>query len=124
MILAAENLYEGSPANGNAYHVDDGVPIGFWTFAGDVMQLWDMPRPSIPLPYTLLLSLSILVSWILLLLRPLTGEIKFSFNPSRIRLAGTHHYYSSARAVKDLGYRPPYTTKQALAYTRAHMVPI
>lgn len=118
LILASKQLGPGAIINGKAYHVDDGQHIGFWEFTGDVLQMYKLPRPSIPTPYYLILGLTIVFSFILRLLAPIIGPVKTTFTPSRIRLAGTHHYYSSAKAKAELNYQPLYTTKQGLEYTR------
>ena len=119
-LLAAESLTPGSVTAGKAYHITNDEPVKFWGFTGDVLELYGMARPSIALPASLLLALTVLLSAVLALLAPLTGPIRSTFTPSRIRLASTHHSYSCERAKRELGYRPLYTNREALLYTREH----
>jgi len=116
-LLAAESLTPGSATAGKAYHITNDEPVKFWEFTGNVLEVYGLPRPSIPIPAKLLLALTIVVAFVLSLLEPLTGPIKNTFTPSRIRLASTHHSYSCARAKAELGYRPLYNNMQSIVAT-------
>ena len=50
------------------------------------------------------------------LLRPFI-KVTPTFTPTRVRLAGTHHYYSCEKAKKDFGYAPVVTYEEGIKRT-------
>lgn len=72
--------------------------------------------PQYHLPYMLVYGIALLLWLIAFILRPLV-QIKLTFTPMRVALAGTHHYYSCARAKQDMGYQPVVPLKEAIART-------
>ena len=44
-------------------------------------------------------------------------KIQPTFTPLKVALAGTHHYYSCARAKKDMGYKPLVSMDEAIERT-------
>lgn len=72
--------------------------------------------PRYHLPYILVYGLALLLWLLALILRPLVS-FKPTFTPMRVALAGTHHYYSCARAKEDLGYKPVVSLKEGIART-------
>ena len=117
-ILAAEKLEEGSPVCGQAFIITNDEPISFWDFFGRLAVGAGYTPPNISIPYQLALFLSMIVNFFMVLLRPVV-KLRTTFIPSRIALAGTHHYYNCGKAKKLLGYKPLYSMeegiKQALA---------
>lgn len=77
---------------------------------------YDAPRYH--LPYMLVYGIALLIWLFSLLLRPLMA-LNPTFSPMRVALAGTHHYYSCARAKQDMGYRPLVNMQEAIARTVA-----
>ncbi len=69
--------------------------------------------PYITLPYTMIFYVSVVVSFFIWLLSPFV-KLKTTFIPSRVALAGTHHYYNCSRAKKELGYKPLLTVDQGI----------
>ncbi|XP_076878880.1 sterol-4-alpha-carboxylate 3-dehydrogenase, decarboxylating isoform X2 [Brachyhypopomus gauderio] len=115
-ILAAEHLKQDSPLCGKAYHITNDEPVLFWDFMSKVLVGLGYDAPRYHLPYMLVYGIALLL-WILtLLLGPLV-TIKPTFTPMRVALAGKHHYYSCARAKKDLGYQPLVGLQEAIAQT-------
>ncbi|MGY4649082.1 3beta-hydroxy-Delta5-steroid dehydrogenase / steroid Delta-isomerase [Mycobacterium sp. URHB0021] len=91
-VLAAEHLVPGGTAPGQAYFINDGEPINMLPgrlvrFAMTVWQ-WFHFRFGLPKP----------------MLEPLAVERLYLDN-----------YFSIAKARRDLGYRPLFTTEQAMA---------
>ncbi|KAK7141768.1 hypothetical protein R3I93_015806 [Phoxinus phoxinus] len=115
-ILAAEHLKAESPLCAQAYHITNDEPVRFWDFMSQVLVGLGYSAPRLHLPYALVYGLSLLLWLIALVLRPLV-HIKPTFTPMRVALAGTHHFYSCARAKQDLGYRPPVSLQEAIART-------
>lgn len=104
-LLAAEHLTPGSVACGKAYIITNDEPIGFWDFAGLLMDEIKMPRPSIHVPYKLVLGISLFLQVLFAVLSPIVS-LKTTFTPQVVRLAGTTHYYNCNRAKNEIGYRP------------------
>jgi sterol-4alpha-carboxylate 3-dehydrogenase (decarboxylating) len=104
-ILAAEQLIPSSPICGQAFNITNDEPIPFWTFYKHVAEGMGYKAPTIHIPYSLALYLSMIVNFFLILLRPIV-HVKTTFIPSRIALAGTYHYYDCSKAKKQLGYKP------------------
>lgn len=106
-ILAAECLDGGSNAGGEAFNVTNCEPIKFWWFMGQLLEGLDYPAPKRHLPYRFVYILSLLLTFVCFLIRTcLRVKVEATFTPMQVALAGTHHYYSSAKAQKHLGYSP------------------
>ena len=73
--------------------------------------------PKYKLPYYLVYFIALLLHVVALLFKPLCGELKFSFTPMKVALAGTHHYYSCAAAKRELDYSPLYSMDEAIEKT-------
>uniref|UniRef100_A0A8C4QNH3 Sterol-4-alpha-carboxylate 3-dehydrogenase, decarboxylating n=1 Tax=Eptatretus burgeri TaxID=7764 RepID=A0A8C4QNH3_EPTBU len=116
-ILAAETLEEGSPICGKAYHVTNDEPISFWNFMGQMLQGLGYEPPRRHIPYLLVYSFALILSWLCMLLRPLIHLSPGTFTPMRVALASTHHYYSCENAKRDLGYKPIVSLEEAIAKT-------
>ena len=99
-----------------AYNITNDSPLPFWSYISQVLVGLGYPPPSRHLPYWLVLLLALLLQFIVWLLSPII-TISPTFTPSRVRLAGTHHYYSCQRAKKDFGYTPPVTFEEGLRRT-------
>ncbi|KAM6976441.1 sterol-4-alpha-carboxylate 3-dehydrogenase, decarboxylating [Aplochiton taeniatus] len=115
-VLAAERLKPDSPLCGKAYHITNDEPVKFWDFMSEVLVGLGYPAPRYHLPYMLVYGLALLLWLLALLLRPLVA-FKPTFTPMRVALAGTHHYYSCARAKQDMGYKPVVSLKEGIART-------
>lgn len=101
-----------------AYHITNDEPIRFWDFMSQVLVGLGYDAPRYHLPYVLVYGIAILLWLITSLLRPLVN-IKPTFTPMRVALAGTHHYYSCSRAKQDMGYQPVVSLQEAIAQTVA-----
>lgn len=110
-ILAGEHLVPGGTAPGQAYFVNDAEPINMFEFARPVMEAcgekWPRLRVSAPA-----------VHW------AMTGwqrlHFRFGFpapliEPLAIERISLDNYFSIAKARRELGYEPLFTTEQALA---------
>lgn len=115
-ILAAETLNLNSPICGKPYHITNDEPVRFWDFMSEVLVGLGYAAPRYRLPYMLVYGLALLLWLLTLILRPLVS-LKPTFTPMRVALAGTHHYYSCARAKEDMGYKPVVTLKEGIART-------
>ncbi|XP_078682662.1 sterol-4-alpha-carboxylate 3-dehydrogenase, decarboxylating-like [Branchiostoma floridae x Branchiostoma belcheri] len=115
-LLAAEHLHKDSPVCGKAFHITNDEPIPFWTFMSRILEGLNYPSPKMGLPYLLIYYLAAFLQLLCLLLKPIK-EIKPTFTPMRVALAGTYHYYSCQRAKQLMGYKPVVPLDEAIKLT-------
>ncbi|VEG57354.1 3-beta hydroxysteroid dehydrogenase/isomerase [Mycolicibacterium aurum] len=109
-ILAAQHLVEGGTAPGQAYFINDGEPINMFEFARPVVEACDQPFPTFRVPGRLVWFAMTL--WQFLHFR--FGLPKPLLEPLAVERIYLDNYFSIAKAERDLGYRPLFTTEQAL----------
>ena len=109
-ILAAEHLYEGGTAPGEAFFINDGDPINMFDFARPVIEAVgeNFPRMKVPAP---------LVKFIMIIWQAL--HFRFGFPeppvpPLAVERIAINNYFSIDKARRDLGYEPLYTTAEAM----------
>ena len=117
-IISIDRLecIKSSTASFQPYHITNDEPVRFWDFMSDVLVGLGYAAPRFHLPYTLVYGLALLLWLLALILRPIVS-FKPTFTPMRVALAGTHHYYSCARAKEDLAYKPIVSLKDGVART-------
>ncbi|XP_058148062.1 sterol-4-alpha-carboxylate 3-dehydrogenase, decarboxylating isoform X1 [Dasypus novemcinctus] len=115
-ILAAEHLAHDAALCGKAFHITNDEPIPFWTFLARLLTGLNYEAPKYHIPYWVAYYLALLLTLLVALLRPVL-QLRPTFTPMRVALAGTFHYYSCERAKKALGYRPLVTMDEAVERT-------
>lgn len=111
--LAACKLLQGDTSVcGKAYNITNDEPVHFWSFAVALIVAMGYKRPTVHLPFYLILALSYLISFVCQIL----GK-QADLSPFKICLAATHHYYSCERAKKELGYVPHVSVEEGLRKT-------
>jgi 3beta-hydroxy-Delta5-steroid dehydrogenase / steroid Delta-isomerase len=108
-ILAAQHLTPGGTAPGQAYFINDGEPINMFDFAQPIVTACGEPWPRMRVPGRLVREVMSL--WQLLHFR--FGLPKPPFEPLAVERLYLDNYFSIAKAERDLGYRPLFTTEQA-----------
>ena len=109
-ILAAQHLVEGGTAPGQAYFINDGEPINMFEFARPVVEACGEPFPKFRVPGRLVwFAMTI---WQYLHFK--FGLPKPLLEPLAVERIYLDNYFSIAKAERDLGYRPLFTTEQAL----------
>jgi 3beta-hydroxy-delta5-steroid dehydrogenase/steroid delta-isomerase len=110
-ILAGEHLVPGGTAPGQAYFINDAEPINMFEFARPVVEACGQPWPKLRVSGPA-------VHWVM------TGwqrlHFRFGFpapllEPLAVERLYLDNYFSVAKARRDLGYEPLFTTEQALA---------
>jgi 3beta-hydroxy-delta5-steroid dehydrogenase/steroid delta-isomerase len=110
-ILAGEHLVPGGTAPGQAYFINDAEPVNMFEFARPVVEAcgekW--PRMRVPAPA---------VHWAMTSWQRL--HFKFGLpapllEPLAVERVSLDNYFSIAKARRDLGYEPLFTTEQAMA---------
>ena len=110
-ILAAEHLVPGGTAPGQAYFINDNDPVNMFEFSRPVVEACGEPWPKVRVPGRLVWFVMTVWQWFHFrfrlpkpLLEPLSVERLYLDN-----------YFSIAKAQRDLGYQPLFTTEQAMA---------
>jgi 3beta-hydroxy-delta5-steroid dehydrogenase/steroid delta-isomerase len=110
-ILAAEHLVPGGTAPGQAYFINDGEPINMFEFSRPVVEACGEPFPTLRVPGRLVWLA--MTAWQFLHFR--FGLPKPLLEPLAIERITLDNYFSIAKAKRDLGYEPLFTTEQAMA---------
>ncbi|OBK79447.1 NAD-dependent epimerase/dehydratase family protein [Mycobacterium sp. 1274761.0] len=110
-ILAAQHLVPGGTAPGQAYFINDGEPINMFEFSRPVVEACGQKYPKVRVPGRLVWFVMTVWQWL---------HFKFGLPQPMIEPLGVErlyldNYFSIAKAERDLGYRPLFTTEQAMA---------
>ncbi|MGX9787413.1 3-beta-hydroxysteroid dehydrogenase [Mycobacterium sp. MMS18-G62] len=110
-ILAAEHLVPGGTAPGQAYFINDGEPINMFEFSRPVVEACGQPWPRLRVPGRLVWFVMTVWQWFHFRF----GLPKPLLEPLAVERLYLDNYFSIAKAERDLGYRPLFTTEQAMA---------
>ena len=110
-ILAGEHLVPGGTAPGQAYFVNDGDPVNMFEFSRPVVEACGQRYPRIRISGRLVHTVMVVWQW----LHFRVGLPKPLLEPLAVERIYLDNYYSIAKAERDLGYRPLFTTEQAMA---------
>lgn len=99
-----------------AFHITNDEPIPFWTFLSRILTGLNYEAPKYYIPYWVAYYLALLLSLLVTVLSPVI-QLKPTFTPMRVALAGTSHYYSCEKAKKAMGYQPLVTMDDAVERT-------
>jgi 3beta-hydroxy-delta5-steroid dehydrogenase/steroid delta-isomerase len=109
-ILAGEHLVPGGTAPGQAYFINDGEPINMFEFSRPVVEACGQRWPRLRVS-------GAFVRWVMTIWQWLhfrVGLPKPLFEPLAVERLYLDNYFSIAKAERDLGYRPLFTTEQAM----------
>jgi nucleoside-diphosphate-sugar epimerase len=104
LLLAQAKLDLGSAVAGQPYFITNGEPIPFWEFVRKLLARLSLPPIRYRIPRALAYGLAAIKEDVTSLFggRPAEdGLSRFA-----IRYMCTHHYFSIAKAERELGYRP------------------
>jgi len=110
-ILAAEHLVPGGTAPGQAYFINDAEPVNMFEFARPVVAACGHRLPRLRISGAAVRAA--MSGWQRLHFR--FGLPKPPLEPLAIERLYLDNYFSVAKATRDLGYRPLFTTEQAMA---------
>jgi 3beta-hydroxy-delta5-steroid dehydrogenase/steroid delta-isomerase len=110
-ILAAEHLVPGGTAPGQAYFINDGEPINMFEFSRPVVEACGERYPTFRVPGKLVWFVMTVWQWFHFRF----GLPKPLIEPLGVERISLDNYFSIAKAGRDLGYRPLFTTEQAMA---------
>jgi sterol-4alpha-carboxylate 3-dehydrogenase (decarboxylating) len=120
LLLADAKLTVGSPVGGNAYFITNGEPMGFWDFVGRVLTRLRLPpiRGRVPFPIAYAVAAAYEAADTM---RGGTLNSENGLSRFAVRYMCTHHYFSIARARRDLGYVPAVTIADGIERTARHL---
>jgi 3beta-hydroxy-Delta5-steroid dehydrogenase / steroid Delta-isomerase len=110
-ILAAEHLVPGGTAPGQAYFINDGEPINMFEFSRPVVEACGQPWPKLRVPGRLVWFVMTVWQWFHFRVGAPTPLLE----PLAVERLYLDNYFSIAKAQRDLGYRPLFTTDRAMA---------
>jgi sterol-4alpha-carboxylate 3-dehydrogenase (decarboxylating) len=120
LLLADEKLVPGSAVGGSAYFITNGEPMGFWDFVGRVLERLRLPpirgRVPFPIAYAVAAAYEAVDT-----MRGGTLNSENGLSRFAIRYMCTHHYFSIARAQRDLGYVPAVSIADGIERTARHL---
>jgi 3beta-hydroxy-delta5-steroid dehydrogenase/steroid delta-isomerase len=117
-ILAAEHLVPGGTAPGEAYFINDGDPINMFEFSRPVVEACGQPWPKVRVPGRLVWFVMTVWQWFHFRF----GLPKPLLEPLGVERLYLDNYFSIAKAQRDLGYQPLFTTEQAMAESLPYYV--
>jgi 3beta-hydroxy-delta5-steroid dehydrogenase/steroid delta-isomerase len=109
-MLAAQNLVPGGTAPGQAYFINDAEPINMFEFARPVVAACGRQLPRLRVSGAAVRAA--MLAWQRLHFR--FGIPAPLLEPLAIERLYLDNYFSVAKATRDLGYRPLFTTEQAM----------
>ncbi len=109
-ILAAEHLVPGGTAPGQAYFINDAEPVNMFEFARPVIEACGERLPRLRISGAAVRAA--MLGWQRLHFR--FGLPQPPLEPLAVERLYLDNYFSVAKATRDLGYRPLFTTEQAM----------
>jgi 3beta-hydroxy-delta5-steroid dehydrogenase/steroid delta-isomerase len=110
-ILAAEHLVPGGTAPGQAYFINDAEPVNMFEFARPVVAACGQHLPRLRISGAAVRAA--MSAWQRLHFR--FGLPKPPLEPLAVERLYLDNYFSVNKATRDLGYRPLFTTEEAMA---------
>jgi sterol-4alpha-carboxylate 3-dehydrogenase (decarboxylating) len=120
LLLADEKLRPGSAVGGSAYFITNGEPMGFWDFVSQMLARLHLPpiRGRVPFPVAYAVAAAYEAADTL---RGGTLNSENGLSRFAVRYMCTHHYFSIARARRDLGYVPAVSIADGIERTARHL---
>jgi 3beta-hydroxy-Delta5-steroid dehydrogenase / steroid Delta-isomerase len=109
-ILAGEHLVPGGTAPGQAYFINDDDPVNMFEFVRPVVAACGHSLPRLRVSGALVRA--VMTAWQRLHFR--FGISEPPLEPLAVERLYLDNYFSVAKAGRDLGYRPLFTTEQAM----------
>ncbi|HEV7580798.1 MAG TPA: NAD-dependent epimerase/dehydratase family protein [Mycobacterium sp.] len=117
-ILAAQHLVPGGTAPGEAYFINDDDPINMFEFARPVVEACGQPWPRIRVNGPIVRAA--MTGWQRLHFR--FGIPAPLLEPLAVERLYLDNFFSIAKASRDLGYQPLFTTEKALTECLSYYV--
>ena len=119
-VAAAERLAPGSALAGQAYFITNGEPMAFFAFVDAVLVALGLPKTRGRIPFGVAYPVAaIKEAWDTLKGGSLGNEGNFS--RFTVRYLCTDHFFSIAKARRDLGYEPKVSVAEGIGRTVEHL---
>ena len=120
LLAADDKLSLSAPCAGQAYFITNGEPMPFWDFVRKVLDRLDLPPLRGKIPHQIVYAIAAVKEGFD---TPRGGTISPEDGLTRfaIRYMCTHHYFSIAKARRDLGYEPKVSVAQGIELTCQHL---
>ena len=119
-LSALEREGLDSVAAGQAYFITNGEPMPFWDFVRAVLAELDLPPIRYKVPGKLVYAIAA-VKETVDRLKGDTITVEDGLTRFAIRYMCTHHYFSIAKARRELGYDPAVSVREGITRTCAHL---
>lgn len=120
LLAADERLVEGSPVPGQAYFVTNGEPMNFWDFVDKFIVELGYEPIKMTVPYPVAYGVAAVMEGLDTLRGGTLGQ-EDGMTRFAIKYMCTHHYFSVAKARRELGYEPKITIADGIRRTVAHL---
>jgi 2-alkyl-3-oxoalkanoate reductase len=105
---------------GHAYFITNGEPMGFWEFVERMLARLRLPPIRGRVPFSIAYAVAAAYE-AADTLRGGTLHSENGLSRFAIRYMCTHHYFSIARARRDLGYTPAVSIADGIERTARHL---
>jgi sterol-4alpha-carboxylate 3-dehydrogenase (decarboxylating) len=120
LLLAESRLEPGSAVSGQAYFITNGEPMPFWRFVRRIVEPLGYRGPRMRIPFRVAYAAAAVREGIDTL-RGGTLHAEEGISRFAIRYLCSDHYFSHAKATRDLGYMPATSLDEAIAETVASL---
>lgn len=110
-VLAANNLNSSATAAGNAYFISQGVPVNLWDWINDLFLRLDIEPVNRKIGYSTAYAIGTLMEGIYMWFGMEKEPRMTRFLAEQLAKS---HWFSIAKARRDLGYAPLVSTDQGL----------
>jgi len=116
-LLAAKALKPSNAiAAGQVYFITNGEPTLFWSFLGAILQQLGCPRPTKYISYNVAYAIALIMEFIYMIFGWIFGWKPIITRQMVVTMA-CHHWFSHAKATRDLGYKPIVTLDHGIKKT-------
>ena len=110
-ILAALNLEESGTAAGESYFISQGEPVNLWKWIDTLFEQMDVPPITTTVPFPLAYSIGAILEGFHHTFAPRKEPKMTRFLAEQLAKS---HYFSIAKATKDLGYKVRVSTNDGM----------
>ena len=122
-VLAAAALRLGGAARGQAYFISDDRPVNQTEFLRPLLTALGVRTPRIWLPVWLMLAVAYVIQIFCMISWRLTGYLPPPLLlPAEVLKVGVTHYFSIAKARRELGYKPVVDPDEGMRATVAALM--
>jgi nucleoside-diphosphate-sugar epimerase len=120
MLAADERLTPRSPVAGQAYFITNGEPMSFWDFVARILPPLGFTPPRLVMPRSVAYAAAAVREAFDTYVRGGTLNAEEGLSRFAIRYICSHHYFSHARATRELGYVPRVRMDEGITRAIAH----